>query len=123
MKPQILNKLLIMGTAVISACSSTNNANWMDSNQEVLAKKLLTNLVIPGSHFANAYEITSTQNHVLCTGETLVDSMSINAQIAQLMFELYGKEESEFIKYLNTQDQNIYSQLSTGIRYLELQIC
>lgn len=110
----------IMG--LIIGCSSTkDNSKWMTQNKSTLETKTLGQITIPGSHFANAYNMSSTQ--AVCRGETVLNAQSMNAKIIALNHNFTESVSNEFITYLNTQDENIYQQLSSGIRYLELQIC
>jgi hypothetical protein len=43
----------------------------MADNKKVLANKKLTDIVIPGSHYSNAYDIDNSKNNlIVCSGET-----------------------------------------------------
>lgn len=109
---------------IISACSSSSfNSSWMADNTSKLAPKKINQVLIPGSHFSNAYNLTSNPNPSICIGETLPDSLSTNAKLAKLVSENDAIPHNDFIAYLNTQEDNVSEQLGDGIRYLELQIC
>lgn len=117
--------IVIAGISVaISACSSSSfNSSWMDDNSNKIATKKINQVLIPGSHFSNAYSLTGNKDLNICVGETMNNSLSTNAKIATLVTENAVIPQSDFISYLNTQENNIHDQLNSGIRYLELQIC
>jgi hypothetical protein len=110
----------------IVACSSSNTVNesWMADNKKVLANKKLTDIVIPGSHYSNAYDIDNSKNNlIVCSGETH-NPLSDAAQIEKLI-ESNSQQISntDFINYLNTQTNSVRSQLNNGVRYLEFKVC
>lgn len=118
MRHQWLNVILVL---CLSACSSTNgsHASWMGDHAKQLRDKRINQLTLPGTHFANAYDLTS--HMPICQGE--ISAMTNNAKLAQLLLGQSATKQQEFMAYLNTQDQPIYNQLKHGMRYLELQIC
>lgn len=122
------NRLAMFLSSVVvlaSGCSSNNtlNSSWMSDNSHKIANKRLTQVVIPGTHFANAYGLVGNKNLQVCTGETMPTSLSGNAILAQKVNESATRYNQDFTNYLNTQTNNIYGQLSNGERYLELSIC
>ena len=118
--------ITILMSGILSGCASSNtvNSSWMSDYRKELKNKTLTQLMIPGTHYANAYNIDPKNHLEVCTGETLPASMSNNAKLAALVAAESDTEiHRDFIDYLNTQNNNIRGQLNNGIRYLELQIC
>lgn len=108
---------------ILSACSSSGfNSSWMNDNTDKLAAKKINQILIPGSHFSNAYGLDN-KNLNICVGETISNSLSTNAKIAKLVTENAVIPQSDFITYLTTQEHNIGDQLNSGIRYLEIQVC
>lgn len=116
---------VIAGIAVaVSACSSSSfNSSWMSDNSNKFAAKKINQVLIPGSHFSNAYNLIDNKDLNICVGETINNSLSTNAKIATLVTENEVIPQNDFTSYLNTQENNIHDQLNSGIRYLELQIC
>lgn len=117
------NAALLATLALVSGCSSIgkNNSNWMSQNKSQLDNKTLGQIIIPGTHYSNAYGINNTLP--ICKGETNPKSMSRNAKVAKVEKQSKDLNHDDFIEYLNTQDTDIYHQLNSGIRYLEMQIC
>ncbi len=107
----------------LSACSSNHMNSWMEDYSVQIESKPLSQVLIPGSHFANAYGINSNQHLVICSGETKQGALSTNAYLAQLIATSGKQSAHDFLNYLTTQNSNISEQLNSGIRYLELQIC
>ncbi len=124
MRLPIIYKVIPLTLAMI-ACSSNNtlNSTWMADNQKSLGNKKLNQLIIPGSHFSNAYGLSNNKQLIVCNGETFKDNMSNNAKLASLINGNSSISQEEFVNYLNTQNNNITGQLNNGVRYLELQIC
>lgn len=109
---------------IISACSSSSlNSSWMNDNSNKIAPKKINQILIPGSHFSNAYNLANNKDLNICVGETMNSGLSTNAKIATLVTENELIPQGDFTSYLNTQENNIHDQLKSGIRYLELQIC
>lgn len=121
--PKLINiTSLLVTMGLLFGCSSTqDNSRWMSQNKSALGNKTLGQITIPGSHFANAYELNSSLP--ICKGETLASSQTTNAKIIMLNGHVVESSADEFVTYLNTQDENIYQQLNSGIRYLEIQVC
>ncbi len=111
----------------IVGCSSNNtiNSSWMADNKKALSPKKLTDVVIPGSHYSNAYDINWSPNTPLtvCNGETHVPAS--NAAKIEEMIQANPQQasNSDFISYLNTQTNSVRAQLNNGIRYLEFKVC
>jgi hypothetical protein len=106
-------------TIFIVGCAT--NSTWMKDYSKSIDHKPISGITLPGSHLANAYNITA--NNPLCMGEAESASMSYNAKLQHHLLDQNQFDQDTFIKYLNTQDQNIKQQLNNGIRYFELQIC
>lgn len=122
------NSLLLALIYQISlvGCSSSNtiNSSWMADNKKALTAKKLTDIVIPGSHYSNAYNLDNTKGAlVVCIGETN-PPLSNNAQI-ESMIKASPQQitNTDFVNYLNTQTNSVRSQLNNGIRYLEFNVC
>ena len=94
----------------------------MKDYSTAIDNKPISNITIPGSHLANAYDVTS--NQPLCIGEAAEsDTMSYNAKLRQNLLHAHKFDQNAFTKYLNTQNQTIKQQLTNGTRYFELQVC
>lgn len=122
----VIRKIIVLSgiAALLGACSNTGiNSAWMEEYQAKLASKKISQVVIPGSHFSNAYYLQDNKNPIVCIGETRDDSLSTNAKIAKLIQNYPDVNQQDFTDYLNTQDTNITGQLNAGSRYLELQLC
>ena len=111
----------IIPTLFLIACSTSSNSSWMADSSSQLSRKYLSQIIIPGTHYSNAYGLAKSTNLNVCSGETLVGNISNNAKIAQLVEQ--GGDQADFLNYLNTQDHDISQQLNNGIRYLELEVC
>lgn len=126
MQPSFKNAIASFAALVtISACSTYGQdpSQWMMENKSQLENKPLSQVLIPGTHYANAYDITS-KNLTICKGELESSSMTNNAKFA--IFAGQNNDvisQDSLLSYLNTQDSDIYEQLEHGIRYLQLQIC
>lgn len=113
--------------ANIIGCSSSNtiNSSWMADNKKALSQKKLSDVIIPGSHYSNAYNIDATANTplIICDGET--HTPASNASKIEDMIKANPQQASnaDFINYLNTQTNNVRAQLNNGIRYLEFKVC
>lgn len=119
MKKQICLPLAIMS---ITACSYTGTNNWMGQNKDIFKQKNITNITLPGSQLANSYNIKISKNTLLCPGESMVENPTISSKLYNIWSS--GKvNDDEFQDYINVQNQNIYSQLNSGVRYIELKIC
>ncbi len=120
--------LLITGIVLIgsvSSCSSINHPEyWMTQNKSKIIDRHISDIKIPGSYRANAYNITGKES--ICLGETNQDNSSSLHTIAQVMTNQNEPSSggiTQFIKYLNHQNTNIFTQLSDGMRYLDISIC
>lgn len=114
--------------AIFLVACSTDNASWIEDNHEYIDNKKITEITMPGTHIANAYNVD--KDNPKCTGEILPQSYSSNALIEQELSSILVNSMPHsddtfnlFIEELNTQDVNIAKQLKTGVRYLDIRIC
>lgn len=125
MKNNLAKKTLhILSTcvaAVIIASCANPKSSWMEDNYQAINSKTISQITMPGSHIANAYNINS--GNVVCKGEIVPNSLSSNAQLQHYITSQSTLDQELFLSYLNTQDNDVYHQLKNGIRYLEFQIC
>jgi hypothetical protein len=122
MKSETLKYCLIILTSLIAGCAN-NGARWMQDSKNDISNKNVTQLIIPGSHIANGYGISS--NDKMCLGEIESQSYSNNGAIQQTLSKESTDEINQqlFIDELNTQNFDVSKQLNHGIRYLDIQIC
>lgn len=115
-------KLLFLLVVVLFTGCATTNSSWMQDNSQYLNNKTIGELSLTGSHFANAYNIESS--NTLCIGEAIEsNNMSANAALMQQLISNQDFNTQTFMDYVNTQNQDITSQLNNGVRFLELQVC
>ena len=107
---------------LIYGCSN-NTAIWMQDSKIAIESKNITEIVIPGSNIANAYEVDN--NNPICLGEINPLSYSNNGEIEDHILKESPSfvNQQLFLEELNTQNTNINIQLNQGIRYLDIHIC
>lgn len=119
----MLKKILHCLTLIPFITSCATNSSWMKDNSRYIDNKTLGELSIPGTHLANAYKING-DNTSICIGESAESqNMSANALLRQNIINSGHYNQESFVKYLNTQNEDITEQLDDGVRYLELQVC
>ena len=112
----------LISVIVLENCSTDNSA-WMQKSGPYINKRRITQITLPGAHFANAYDIK--KSNILCKGELSDQSLSNNGRIYKQLdaLQMPSGQEDVFFATLNTQEDDILSQLEQGTRYLELGIC
>ena len=120
---KLIKHLFFILAPLISSCAN-NTSRWMLDSKSSIQKKHITKIIIPGSHIANGYSVTS--NNPICIGEISPQSYTNNGIISQNLLK-YGNTSDSiqqlFIDQLNTQEVDINTQLKYGIRYLDIQVC
>jgi hypothetical protein len=112
--------LCFLCVAFIAASSSlSNNSNytsWMGDNMELLAKKSLNAVLLPGSHDAASYHLT--------------DSLAPQASGSQFLDEIIKLAQAFDIpvtpiikSWAQSQNSTLYQQAAAGIRYFDLRAC
>ncbi|XP_027195071.2 PI-PLC X domain-containing protein 3 [Dermatophagoides pteronyssinus] len=88
------------------------NTDWMSKLSDQQKRQPISKLIIPGSHDSGAYKL-STELGIA------IDRPGLNQfYINKFSFITYPI----IYRYSQTQYQNIYEQLKSGIRYLDLRI-
>lgn len=105
-----------------STIGLNNNNNWMDINSSQLQNKNLSDIRIPGSHYANAYGIKNAATPI-CQGEINNIPPTRSAAIAKLVQKDNKITLDQLADYYNLENKDVYDQLNSGIRYLDIQIC
>lgn len=113
--------ILICLSVLFAACS-TNSASWMEDSYQYIDNKKITEITLPGTYIANAYDIDL--DNPKCIGEVLPQSYSNNAQIEENLSRLSANDSLNlFADQLSTQNFDIAAQLKSGVRYLDLRVC
>lgn len=115
--------LALIAASSFYGCSSMSTANnWMSANSSQLQNKNLSDIRIPGAHFANAYGIKSGTTPI-CQGEVNNTPPTRSAAIAELVQKDKKITLEQLADFYNLENKNVYEQLSGGIRYLDIQVC
>jgi hypothetical protein len=118
----MLKKILYLLPLIIIIAGCASNSSWMKDDSRYIDNKTIGELSVPGAHLANAYKIKG--NESFCIGEMIESkNMSANALLRQNLINSGHYNQESFVKYLNTQKEDITEQLTDGVRYLELQVC
>ena len=94
----------------------------MEKSYDKIKDSTIFNITIPGSYISNAYNIS--KENLVCLGETNYQSFSDNAILYQQIQLLKNKSLlDDFYRKLNTENNDILSQLRSGFRYFDIRIC
>lgn len=88
------------------------NADWMSKLSDKKKRQPITELIIPGSHDSGAYKLFTELGIAIDRPE--LNTFWIN-HFSFITFPIINR-------YSQTQNQNVFEQLKSGIRYLDLRI-
>ncbi|OTF82733.1 Variant-surface-glycoprotein phospholipase C-like protein [Euroglyphus maynei] len=88
------------------------NADWMRKLSDKQKREPITRLIIPGSHDSGAYKLYTELG--IAIDRPGLNTFLIN-QFSFFTFPIISR-------YSQTQNQNVFEQLKSGVRYLDLRI-
>lgn len=113
--------------------TQTSQTRWMKADFEFLKDKTLSQITLPGAHNAGAYNLSLEVSPDI--PQIVVNISRIKRSLAEKLgsniFGRVGDLGASFLentalkiskKWAETQSMDIYGQLNSGIRYLDLRI-
>lgn len=93
-------------------------ATWMKDNAEILGKKQLNQITLPGAHDAGTFAITASKKSGINIGDAEGVASPDNKPLKRLLSIGAG-----FSQWAKTQERTTAEMLNDGIRYFDIRIC
>lgn len=94
--------------------SGTDSSNWMGQMKDLLAQRTLADMLLPGTHDSGTYDLKK---------ELAPDADAPIPRIWSLRADGSFGVEDFILGWAHCQEQDFFTQLCDGIRYLDLRIC